>query len=500
MEPIEQTIAAVCTASPVEGAVSRSILRISGPEAFGIVTGLCRRQSSGGSRFVVAATSEIENGSRRDSNPRDRFGVDGNTNCAGLIPLTRRITPVLLDLNGVTIDAEIYAFPAPHSYTGQDVVELHFMAPPVVVEALLARILRRCRQARPGEFTLRAFLFGRMDLTQAEAVAQVIAAGNRLQLEAAGRMFRGHLSQTLNTSREKLLWLLGEIEAGLDFSTEDIFPLPMDQVVGQIAEIGNRIQSIVNNNIQDQEMMDLPSVGLAGLPNAGKSSLMNALLGRPRSLVSPNAETTRDVLEAEWTLPHGRCVLFDCAGLLCRDDRDDILASLAQRAAHEALQSASVIVFCVDGSKSDWSPDLELLRQMAGPDTLLVMTQQDRWARSVRQTLDRARKQFNGPVLAVSAETGFGIEELRNRIDATVLRWHRDSDGSGRMALTQRHRLSMEDAIRALSQARGEILAGNSEVAAMLIRSAIEQLGRAESDPVDERVLDRIFSRFCIGK
>jgi tRNA modification GTPase len=415
-------------------------------------------------------------------------------------PPVRGITPVILDCHGATLDAVLYAFPAPHSYTGQDVAELHLDAPPVVVEAVLAQILRRCRQARPGEFTLRAYLSGRMDLTQAEAVAQVVAAGNRLQLEAARRMLEGRLSETLSACREELETLLSEIEAGLDFSTDDIPSIPIDQAIEQLVAIQNRIESILDQSIHGEELMDLPSVGLAGLPNAGKSSLMNALLGRPRSLVSPVAQTTRDVLDAEWILPHGRCVLFDCAGLLNQTRPDDILASLAQRAAEDALRSASILLFCAEGSKPDWSEDLALFRRIAQPETLLVITQQDRWTQTTHQVLARAQKIFGPPCIAVSAKTGDGIDGLRSRVDVALLQRQRDSGGSDRLALTERHRQSIRSVLTALRQARREMDDGHNEVAAMLLRSAVEQLDRAPSKPIDERVLGRIFSRFCIGK
>ncbi|NLH17904.1 MAG: hypothetical protein GX455_15110 [Phycisphaerae bacterium] len=461
MESIDQTIAAVCTATPVEGTVARSIVRISGPQAFTIVGALCRLKES----------------------------------IAG-----RGITHTTLAMNGMSIDAMIYAFPAPHSYTGQDVAEIHLQVPLVIVHMILGQILRRCRQARPGEFTLRAYLSGRMDLTQAEAVAQIVAAGNRLQVEAARRMLAGRLSETLNSCREELLNLLGQIEAGLDFSTEDISPISMEQIVEHITVVQSRIECILDDSIQDQELIDLPSVGLAGLPNAGKSSLMNALLGRPRSLVSPTAETTRDVLEAEWILPHGRCILFDCAGLLNEHRPDDILATMAQRAAEEALRSATMVLFCVDGSKSDWKGDLERFRRISHAEMLVVLTQQDRWQQSAEQVVIRARRVFSRPCLVTSAKTGHGLDEVQNRVDEISLRWHWDSEGSDQLALTQRHRRSIQDALMALREARREILDKQDEVAAMLLRSAIEQLGRADSDRVDEQVLDRIFSRFCIGK
>lgn len=159
-----------------------------------------------------------------------------------------------------------------------------------------------------------------------------------------------------------------------------------------------------------------------------------------------------------------------------------------------------MVLFCVDGSKSDWRRDLERFRRISPAEMLLVLTQQDRWSQTAEQVMIRARRVFGCPCLVTSATTGHGLDEVQNRVDEMSLRWRRDSEGSDQLALTERHRQSIQSALMALQEAQREALDGHDEVAAMLLRSALEQLGRAESDRVDEQVLDRIFSHFCVGK
>ncbi len=460
MESIDQTIAAISTGSPVEGLPARSILRLSGPRAFEIL------------RRLDPSVS----------------------------PPDRGIVGIAIPVEEITIEATAYLFSSPRSYTGQDVVEIHLEAPSFVVQSILQRILRDSRPARPGEFTLRAYLNARIDLTQAEAVAQVISAGNRLQLDAAQRMVRGQLSGELHSCADSILSLLSLLEAGMDFSEEPISFLSPDQAVTQAEQIQSRLRHLLDQGIREEELIDLPSVGLAGLPNAGKSSFMNALLGRPRSLVSPIAETTRDVLDAELILPHSRCVLFDCAGLLNDARPGGILGELAQTAAMNALQSASLILFCVDGGKADWTEDFRLYTRFSENPALWVITQGDRWVKAADEIHARFERAFGHRAILTSSRTGLGLDEVRRQLDERLVSMDAGSSGSTRLAVTERHRRALRSALDAVEEAGREIARGADEIAASLLRSAVESIGLGQTAPIDEQLLDRIFSRFCIGK
>ncbi|MHC4556856.1 MAG: GTPase, partial [Planctomycetota bacterium] len=257
---------------------------------------------------------------------------------------------------GLKVDAQLYLFLAPHSYTGDDVAEIHIHTNSAVTEALIASLIEKgLRSAGPGEFTARAYLNGKMDLSQAEAVNEIIVSSNEYQLAAAEKLLAGRLAKTTAQVRRSLMDSLSLIEAGLDFSGEDIELETTEQAVERLAGIKNQLEQLLSGSITYESVIDLPAVGIAGAPNAGKSSLLNKLLGTERSIVSHEHKTTRDVLTGVCTFSHFTCVLFDCAGLLQKPE--DILDELAQQAAVEALRNSDVVIFCTDVSKTEWLQD-----------------------------------------------------------------------------------------------------------------------------------------------
>ncbi|MEN6333826.1 MAG: GTPase [Phycisphaerales bacterium] len=491
MYDLRDTIVAVSSAA---GGV-RSIVRVTGPDALAV----CRR---------LCEPSEISN---LKSQISDRTVLTGGLRIA----------------DGLTIDAMLYPFLAPRSYTGQDLIELHVSASPCLVETLLERLLAGgCRTAGPGEFTARAYLNGKLDLAQAEAVNEVINSSNVLQLEAAERLLGGRLSQTTDRIRSSLLDLLSLIEAGLDFSGEDIEFISADQAAKRLADIQKDLEDLLAGSIRCETLMDLPAVGIAGAPNAGKSSLLNALLGWERSIVSPQAKTTRDVLTGVLTWVGCRdpfslqptassrscqCVLFDCAGLISAPE--NVLDELAQRAAVEALQRCAAVLFCVDSAKTDWSEDLAIRTLIRPKNVIYVATKMDLMTDGRTESLAAA---FGAVFLPVSAQTGQGLEALVRAIEdavqgssawaeahptktARTRRGLAETAVSG-VALTARHRQAIAEAVENIRQAIAEVKQGREEVAVMMIRAACEAISGIERQHLDEQVLDRIFSRFCVGK
>ena len=400
------------------------------------------------------------------------------------------------------IDALVYVFPGPHSYTGDDVVEIHTYTNPAVTEALISNLLQRgLRLAGPGEFTARAYLNGKLDLAQAEAVNEIIVSSNEYQLAAAEKLLQGRLGETTAMLRDSLVELLSLIEAGLDFSEENIEFITRPEAVKRLAAIKDQLERLLSGSISLESVIDLPSVGIAGAPNAGKSSLLNKLLGQERSIVSHQQKTTRDVLTGIWTLAHCRCVLFDCAGLLTRPA--DILDELAQRAAVEALRNSAVVIFCADVSKSEWSQDVAI-RKLIEPKILVpVATKCDLLSEQIpAERLAELNESFGADFLPVSAQTGAGMDLLRSTIDRKLTEKF-DVPLSSGVALTARHRQAVAEAMGHVGESISELTAGNDEVAAMMLRAAhraicdIDQPGPAS---IDEQILGQIFSRFCIGK
>jgi tRNA modification GTPase len=434
------------------------------------------------------------------------------------------------------VDAVLYLFFAPYSYTGDDVAEIHVHAGAPVTQALLGKLLGGgLRMAGPGEFTARAYLTGKMDLAQAEAVNEVVVSSNSYQLTAAEKLLAGRLGEATAQAQSAIMDLLGLVEAGIDFCGEDIEFISRADAGTRLADIKQHLERLASASISYESVIDLPAVGIAGAPNAGKSTLLNKLLGTARSIVSPRRKTTRDVLTGELSLEHCRCVLFDCAGLTQKtEDRrqkteflSSVLDELAQQAAIEALRNSSVVVFCVDVSKADWAEDVAVIRTWFGdrgswivsretsadsrfaihdsPFTIPVATKCDLLPeQKLAGRLARLNELFGNEFLPISAKTGAGLGLLRAAIDTAIVSCQSSiGDRQSSILLTARHRQAVAEAIQNIGEAVDELKSGNDEVAAMLLRAAYQcicDIHQPVAGRLDEQILQQIFSRFCIGK
>jgi tRNA modification GTPase len=426
----------------------------------------------------------------------------------------------------LSIEAKLYLFFSPHSYTGEDIAEVHIDTNAAVTEVLIDGLLGRgLRMAGPGEFTARAYLSGKIDLAQAEAVNEIIVSSNAFQLAAAEKLLGGRLSETTAKVRTAIVDCLSLIEAGLDFSAEDIEPESGAEVIERLLGVKRQLEELLSGSIRYETLIDLPAVGIAGAPNAGKSSLLNKLLGKERSIVSHRRKTTRDVLSAAYSLAHCRCVLFDCAGLMIRPE--DVLDELAQQAAVEALRNSAVVVFCVDISKADFFEDISIFRILKTEDRasvpysplsamITVATKCDLLSEEVLSSrFAELNELFGVELLAISSETGAGLEVLRETIDGKILELEAGFATSktagapfsesfqSSVALTARHKQAVTEAIENVGESIVELEAGNDEIAAMILRAAYQAVSGIESAAgghIDEQILEQIFSRFCIGK
>jgi len=409
----------------------------------------------------------------------------------------------------LSIDAVLYLFRAPRSYTGGDTAEIHICSNSSVVSALMAGLLERgLRLAGPGEFTARAYLNGKIDLAQAEAVNEIVVSSNTYQLAAAQKLLSGRLSQSAEEIRSAIMDCLSLIEAGLDFSEEDIEFISAPRTLERLERIKNQLEELLAGSIGYESVIDLPAVGVAGAPNAGKSSLVNTLLGAERSIVSHVPKTTRDVLTGVLELRALRAVLFDCAGLL--SEPEGILDELAQAAAIEALRNSSVVVLCVDISKDDWAEDLAVRKWIEAEAVISVATKADLLGENTRAgRLAELMNIFAVEFLPISTTDGAGIETLREAIDRELAKPAQRGDllcsepAAGHVALTARHRQAVTQAIENISEAIDGFDRSATEVTAMMLRAAYQAISAIEQPQcieVDEQVLDRIFSSFCIGK
>lgn len=456
------TIAAFSSPPPALARPGISILRISGPQTFPVLQKLLALPS---------------------------------------IPPKRRLFHAELKIEELPVSAVVYTFPSPHSYTGQDLAELHLQAAAPMLERILALVLQHTRQARPGEFTLRAYLNGKIDLTQAEAVAQIVSCSNAAQLQAAQKLLAGRLCQTIGQIRNALLDWLSRLEAGLDFAEEDIEILPPDQAARILQTLRTQLEDLLAGAVQYERMIDLPSVGIAGAINAGKSMLLNALLTKPRSIVSSARAVTRDVLREILPLGDIDCVLFDCAGLSSRPPLDT-LDALARQAAQSALQQADLILFCIDLSKADLTEDRSILALVRSKPFIALATQSDRLAPAdIPLRLQQLKSEFGQEFLPISALNGDGLATLKQRIrQALIAKRKTTPEADTALMLNQRHRQILSETSAALADAAQQIEQGRDEIAAMLVRAAWEQLGGFERENLSEAILEQIFARFCIGK
>jgi tRNA modification GTPase len=371
-------------------------------------------------------------------------------------------------------------FPAPGSLTGEDVGELHLHGSRAVIAAVMAALRGQgLRLAEPGEFTRRAFLNGKLDLVQAEAVADLAAAETEAQRRQALRQLDGHLGALYRGWGERLLRLLAHLEAAIDFPDEDLPPEIEGCVAAETALLAAEIARHLADGHRGERLRDGIAVAIVGPPNAGKSSLLNQLARREAAITSPIAGTTRDVIEVAIDLAGYPVVLADTAGL--RDSADLVEQEGLRRAVARA-EAADLRLFVFDARCPQ---DAAGAAQWPGPDTVLVANKIDLAARSDAPPAG---------ALALSALTGEGIPELIHTLAAQIAETY---DIAAPLLTRARHREALESTAEALSRSVG---AGLPELRAEDLRLAWRSLGRITGRVDVEDLLDVIFADFCLGK
>ncbi len=402
----------------------------------------------------------------------------------------------IVDPQGDIIDEVMVTFMrAPYTYTREDVVEINCHSGYGVLRRILDLTLAAgARLARPGEFTLRAFLSGRLDLTQAEAVLEVIRARTETHLQVAAAHLHGGLGRRLAERRQDLLDLLARVEAALDFP-EEAGELPP----ASIREGLDRHQAALKALAETYEAGRLLREGLlvviAGRPNVGKSSLLNRLLDMERAIVTEIPGTTRDLVEESITLG-GVVVRFsDTAGLRPAQDR---LEALGIERTRERLRQADLVLYLVDASHPLPPADRAALAELAGQPGLVVLNKIDLPGSLAEAELPDLTA---WPLTKISAKTGQGIPALRQEIVAQAL-----GGGlkvAGEVVTQARHHEHLRQCLAYLSQARELLTAQEKppwELVALELGSAIHELGEITGEEVGEAILDRIFGQFCLGK
>jgi len=484
MHSPDETIVAI--ASPPGGA-ARGIVRLSGPNLRGCLEGCFRPDPPIPLASLTRATV-----------------VRGVLWLAGFASLA---------------PCELYLWPGKRSYTGQPVAEVHTLGSPPLLEAVVRAACRGgARPAEPGEFTLRAFLAGRIDLTQAEAVLGVIDAAGAAELDAALKQLAGGLAAPLGRLRNDLLELLAHLEAGFDFADEVLNFITTNELLDQLQAASSQVDALVEKLACRGESAARVRVAIVGPPNAGKSSLFNALVGRgphadhcyaavpAPAIVSDVPGTTRDYLIAELDLDGVKCELIDTAGIevVAPSNESATVADAAQRMTHEQSRNAHVQVVCTEAGMANDDEGRETGEERRSEsdtvERVAVLTKCDRMYVRLSSLTDRACQAGKPDLLRTSAATGVGIRELKAAICAAVLRVF-GPQGEIVAGTAVRCGESLRLAAASLDRARAAVTAGlGEELIAMEVRVALNELGKVAGAVYTEDVLDRIFSRFCIGK
>ncbi|NUR22696.1 tRNA uridine-5-carboxymethylaminomethyl(34) synthesis GTPase MnmE [Frateuria sp.] len=396
----------------------------------------------------------------------------------------------LRDEDGGLIDRGLLLyFPAPHSYTGEHVLELQGHGSAVLLDLLLRRVCTLgARLARPGEFTERAFLNGKLDLAQAEAVADLIAARSEAGARAALRSLEGAFSQQVHALLEALVALRVHVEAAIDFPEEEIDFLADPAIARQLDDLRTRLDGLLAETRRGVRLTDGLKVAIVGRPNVGKSSLLNALARSERAIVTPIAGTTRDVLRESVNLDGVVLELADTAGL--RHTEDEVEREGVRR-AHGELTRADLVLLVTDANGEE--ADLALLAQLPANVARLVLVNKIDLASTPPHVARREGVHW----LWISAHTGAGLDALRTELKQRA----GAGSGEGAFSARRRHVQALEGVQAHLEHAAGALAATRAgELAAEDLRQAQHALGEITGSYSSDDLLGAIFGSFCIGK
>lgn len=384
---------------------------------------------------------------------------------------------------GRTVDDVLATvFRAPHSYTGEDSVEISIHGSAYIASEVMSLLLRNgARAARAGEFSARAFAAGKLDLSQAEAVADIIAAGSRAELAMASSQMRGGYSQTLRELRGRLLEIASLLELELDFSEEDVEFADRKKLGTMLSETEGIVSRLAESFRTGNAIRNGIRVAIVGAPNVGKSTLLNRLLEDDRAMVSEVAGTTRDTIEEEMTIDDIRFRFVDTAGLRSTDDR---LERMGMERTRRAIESAQIVIRMVEPEVKE----VGTLPESEGKREIIVVNK-----------IDRSGERNIPGAIYISAREWVGIDELCRALRSTV-----DTDGVYRgeaVVSNIRHYDALQRARESIVKAQNGLAGGiSSELLSEELRMATDALGEITGEITSDEILQNIFSKFCVGK
>ena len=453
----------ICALSTPPGRSGIAVVRISGPESVSWLRRIFRSRTS------------------RES----------------ILPRHATLGRILDPQDGSELDEAIAAFfPGPHSYTGEDMAELSLHGSPVLVAALLDFLCALgARLAEPGEFTMRAFLNGRMDLTQAEAVRDIIDATTLYQAQVAGRQRSGALAQHLGEIKKELIEIVVNLESAVEFAEEDLPVASRAALMERLDQVRRGLTAWIDSYKRGRIIKEGFSLAVVGRPNVGKSSVFNALLAQNRSIVAEIPGTTRDMVSEVTNLGGIPVRLLDTAGIRQSDSH---VEKLGVDRSLQAMADADAIILVVDASRPQAKQDLLLKEKLGCLSRITVMNKSDldgRWSVEGKRAYAG-----NWPCVDVSAKTGSGIEDLRTAILDGIL-GSGAAPAEGVLITSLRHCHILERTNECLSRAAEALNEGLSEEFALAdLHAGLKNLGEITGETHVEDLLTEIFSRFCVGK
>lgn len=456
----EDTIAAIATPFGTGGI---GIIKISGPKSFEIAKKIFRRK---------AQSSELK-------------------------PYHLHYGEVIDTQDGLVIDEALLSFmQKPISYTKEDVVEINCHSGFLVLQKTLEIVLKEgARLAEPGEFTKRAFINGRIDLSQAEAVVDIVNSQTNASLRVATQQLKGVLSKEVMKLKEDLINVLTYIEASIDFPEEDINIIPPHELLNKIKVLMDNIRTLIDSYEEGRFYREGISAIIIGKPNVGKSSLLNALLKEKRAIVTSIPGTTRDIIEEGISIKGFPLKIIDTAGM---GDTKDVIEKEGIRLAKDKLASADLVILVIDSSQELDQGDFDIVAGLIDKKVIIALNKIDLVKES---SISKAKDKLkNYSIVPISALYSQGIEELKEAVFSAIIQHKLESPPS--VFITNiRHKIALEKTLDNLAQAEESLIKEMSqEFTALDIQLSLKCLGEIVGETTSENILDRIFSEFCIGK
>ena len=382
--------------------------------------------------------------------------------------------------------------PEPQSYTGEDIVEIHAHGGAFNAQRLIDYVIKNgARQADAGEFTYRAFINGKLDLTQAEAVADLISANTNMALHLAERQMDGIMGRKINSLRDKLIEILTECESRVDFPEEELDFIPIDKYITDIEYVLAEIKKLYETRTEGSVLREGIRVVIAGRPNAGKSSLLNLLLGYDRAITTDIPGTTRDTLEEIANIRGIPVKLIDTAGVR---NAENPIEEIGINRTLSSLKRSQVTIWLLDAAAENFDEELlEMGNRLHGKDNVIVA-----WNKVDLVNDNRAFPETGLSTVKISVKEKVGVEELLDVFEKKV--WDHPHVREPEIAVSVRHAAHLLNTINVLPETIGTILDEDWELASISLKTAITSLGNIVGEEADLDIYESIFSKFCIGK